>query len=142
MEDTVAVYPSTEMDVDAGIPDLIRRLTDDSKRLAADEFRLAKLELHESVHTGIRGGMWLGVALAVSIVAMVALTVVLVSAIGAIGGENYWAGALIVGAAEAVAGWVLVRRGLGAVKSAEVTVPESRASLADAATWVRHPARH
>jgi uncharacterized membrane protein YqjE len=141
-EDVVAVLPTSAIDPETGIPDLIRRLTDDSKRLAADEFRLAKLELHESVHTGIRGAIWLGVALAVSIVAMVALTVVLISAIGAIAGENYWAGALIVGAAESVAGWVLVRRGLGAVKRAEVTLPESRASLADAATWVRHPARH
>ena len=141
-EDVVAVLPTSPIDPETGVPDLIRRLTDDSKRLAADEVRLAKLELHESVRTGIRGGMWLGVALAVSIVAMVALTVVLISAIGLIGSENYWAGALIVGAAELVVGWVLVRRGLGAVKKAEVTLPESRAALADTATWVRHPARH
>ena len=139
----MAVSPSSAIDPETGIPDLVRRLTDDSKRLAADEVRLAKLELHESVHAGIRGGIWLGVALAVSIVAMVALTVALVATIGLlIGSENYWAGAVIVGAAELVAGWVLVRRGLGAVKSAEVTLPESRASLADTVSWVRHPARH
>ena len=29
-----------------------------------------------------------------------------------------------------------------ALKSRELTLPESRASLADTATWVRHPARH
>ena len=139
----MAVSPSSAIDPETGIPDLVRRLTDDSKRLAADEVRLAKLELHESVHAGIRGSIWLGVALAVSIVAMVALTVALVAAVGLlIGRDNYWAGALIVGAAELAAGWVLVRRGLGVVRQAEVTLPVSRASLADTATWVRHPARH
>src|SRR3712207_6883823 len=38
----------------AGIPDLLRRLADDSKRLANDEVRLAKLELRESVRTSAR----------------------------------------------------------------------------------------
>jgi Mn-dependent DtxR family transcriptional regulator len=47
---------------DVGIPDLIRRLTDDSKRLASDEVQLAKLELSESIHSVSRGTLWLAVA--------------------------------------------------------------------------------
>ena len=45
------------IDPDVGIPDLVRRLTDDSRRLVGDEVRLAKLELQESVHTGTRGAL-------------------------------------------------------------------------------------
>ena len=50
-------------DPDTGIPDLIRRLTDDSKRLVTDEVQLAKLEAKESLHHAARGGMWLGAGL-------------------------------------------------------------------------------
>ena len=136
----MAVSPTSAIDPETGIPDLVRRLTDDSKRLAADELRLAKLEVHESIHIGARGAMWLALALAIAIVALVALTVLLISMSGLFGGANYWAGALIVGAVELVVGWILLRRGLTGLKKRELTLPESRASLADTATWVRNPA--
>ena len=135
----MAVSQTSLVDPETGIPDLIRRLTQDSKRLASDEVQLAKLEMHESVRTGVRGGLWLAVALAVGIVAMVALTVLLIAASGLFGGANYWAGALIVGAAELIAGWLLLRRGLETVKTPHLTLPESRAALQDTASWVRHP---
>ena len=61
-------------DPNVGIPDLIHRLTDDSKRLVADEVRLAKLELHESVQRGGTGAMYLGIAFGVAVVAAVMLT--------------------------------------------------------------------
>ena len=70
----MVAHPSTRLDVDAGIPDLFRRLTDDSKRLAIDEVRLAKMELRESVSNGVRGSVWLAVSLAIGVVALVALT--------------------------------------------------------------------
>src|SRR5215211_1824031 len=74
-ESAVTVYPPSRIDPDSGIPDLIRRLTEDSRRLASDEVRLAKLELHDSMRTGVRGVVWLSVGLAVGVVAAVALTV-------------------------------------------------------------------
>jgi hypothetical protein len=49
-------------DPETGIPDLIRRLSDDSKRLMTDEVQLAKLETKESLHQATRG--MLGMALA------------------------------------------------------------------------------
>jgi hypothetical protein len=134
------VYTSTENDVDAGIPDLIRRLTDDSKRLASDEVRLAKLELREGVHNGVRGSLWLAVALGVGVVALVAATVFLIAIVGRVAGGNVWAGALIVGALELLAGWLLVRRGLASFREPSYTLAASRESLKDTASWVRHPA--
>lgn len=107
----MATQPFPEIDPETGIPDLIRRLRDDSKRLAEDEMRLAKLELHESVHQGVHGAIWLALALGFTIVAAVALTVLLIAAVGAVLGRNYWAGALIIGAVEVVVGVLMVRRG-------------------------------
>jgi hypothetical protein len=137
----VSLSPTSIIDRETGIPDLVRRLTDDSKRLAADELRLAKLEVRESIHTGVRGVTWLGLALGVCVVAMIALTIFLVSVGGLVWEGNYWAGALVVGALEIGAGWVLLRRGLAAVKTSELTLPESRATLAETGSWARHPAQ-
>lgn len=134
-------HPSTGVDPDTGIPDLIRRLADDSKRLAADEVRLGKLELHDSVQVGVRGSLRLALALAFGIIAAVALTVLLISAVAAVLNRNYWAGALIVGAAELLAGALLLRRGLGVLKSPSTSLAESRESLKDTAAWVRSSAR-
>jgi uncharacterized membrane protein YqjE len=138
----VAVHPSTYVDPETGIPDLIRRLADDSRRLAGDEVRLAKLELHESVNTGVTGFVRLAVAAAFAIIAAVALTVLLVAALAALLGGNYWAGALIAGAIEVAVGVFMLRRGITLVKSPSYTLHESRESLKDTATWARHPARH
>lgn len=140
VEETVAAYPSTQVDVDAGIPDLIRRLTDDSKRLATDEVRLAKMELRENVRTGVRGSLWLAVALAIGVVALVALTVFLIAVVSRIAGGNVWAGTLIVGAIELLAGWLILRRGLANLKEPSYSLEASRESLKDTAAWVRHSA--
>jgi hypothetical protein len=125
----VTAHRYTHTDPDAGIPDLIRRLTEDSRRLAGDEVRLAKLELNDSLHTGTRGVVWSAIGLAVGIVAMVALTVVLIAGIGAVAGHNYWAGALIVGAIELVAGWLFLRRGIAAIKAPRLTAQKRAAHI-------------
>ena len=138
----MATLPTTHNGPDNGIPSLVRSLTLDSKRLASDELRLAKLELNQSVRTGMRGGMWMAVAFAVGIVAIVALTVLLVAAVGAIVGRRYWAATLIVGAIQLIAGWLVVRRGVKTVQHPSLTLEESRASLEEMAAWARHPTHH
>ena len=141
VEATVTAHPSIQIDPETGIPDLIRRLADDSKRLASDEVRLAKLEMHQNVRSAVRGSIQLAIALAFGIVAAVALTVLLVMLVSAALNHNYWAGALIVGAVELAAGALLLKRGLGAVATPSSTLAASRESLKDTAAWVRHPAR-
>jgi hypothetical protein len=54
-------------DPDAGIPDLVRRLADDGKRLVADEVRLAKIETKENVKRAGRGGIRLAVAFGIGV---------------------------------------------------------------------------
>lgn len=137
----MATNTYVQIDPDTGIPDLIRRLGEDSRRLAGDEVRLAKLELHESVRSGAAGSIRLALALAFGIVAAVAVTVLLVAGIAALLNNNYWAGALIVGVLELVVGIVLVRRGVATVKSPPYSLQASRESLKDTATWAREAAK-
>jgi uncharacterized membrane protein YqjE len=137
----VAIQPITPIDPDIGIPDLVRRLGDDSRRLAGDEVRLAKLELHESVHTSVDGSIRLALALAFGIIAAVALTVLLIVGVSAALGHHYWAGAVIIGALELVAGVLMLRRGGSAVKSPTYSLQASRESLKDTAVWARHATR-
>lgn len=137
----MTAYPPTRIDPDSGIPDLIRRLTEDSKRLASGEVRLATLELHDSLRMSVRGIVWLSLALATGVVAVVALTVLLIVAVSVVEGDNYWAGAMIVGAVESLAGWLFIRRGIAAAKAPSLTFEVSRAALKDTASWARHPAR-
>lgn len=137
----MAAHPPTRIDPDSGIPDLIRRLTEDSKRLASGEVRLATLELHDSLRMSVRGIVWLSLALATGVVAVVALTVLLIVAVSVVEGDNYWAGAMIVGAVESLAGWLFIRRGIAAAKAPSLTFEVSRAALKDTASWARHPAR-
>jgi len=137
----VAIQPTTPIDPDTGIPDLVRRLGDDSRRLAGDEVRLAKLELHESVRASVAGSVRLALALAFGIVASVALTVLLILGVSAALGHNYWAGALIIGALEVVAGVLMLMRGVSTVKSPTYSLQASRESLKDTAVWARNAAK-
>jgi hypothetical protein len=123
-------------DPDAGIPDLVRRLTDDSKRLLGDEVRLAKLEIGENVRTGAQGTLWMSVAFAVGIVMMIAMTVTLVAAIGALAGGHMWIGAIGTGIIELAAAAFLIRKGIKRFREPSYTFQASRQALQDTASWV------
>jgi uncharacterized membrane protein YqjE len=128
-------------DPDTGIPDLIRRLTDDSKRLVTDEVQLAKLEAKESLHQAARGELWLGLAFGVSIIALVALTVFVATLIGRVANDHMWIGALVTGVVELALGFWLLKRGLSTYAAPSYTLAETRGSLADTTHWVAAPKR-
>ena len=124
-------------DPDAGIPDLIRQLGDDSKRLVTDEVRLAKLEMKESMQRAARGAVQLAVAFGVGVVMLVALTIFLATLIGRIAAGHMWVGALVTGLIEVALAVVLLRRGMGVLREPSYTLEETRASLKDTAVWAR-----
>ena len=128
-------------DPDAGIPDLIRRLTDDSKRLVTDEVQLAKLETKDSLHRAARGGLWLGVAFGVFVIALVALTVFVATLIGRVANGHMWVGALVTGVIELALGAWLLKRGLSTYTMPSYTLEETRSALADTAHWASAPKR-
>ena len=129
------------IDPNAAIPDLVRSLADDSKRLLGDEVRLAKLEIKDSVKEASRGVLWMALAFGVGVVMLVALTLMLATLIGDLASGHMWVGALVTGIIElAVAGW-LIRKGIGALATDAYTLPETRETAKDLATWAKHPQR-
>jgi hypothetical protein len=137
----VTARPNVVIDPETGIPDLIRRLTDDSKRLVTDEVQLAKLETKDSLHRAARGGIWLALAFGVSVIMLVALTVFVATLIGRIANDHMWVGALVVGVIELAVGFWLVKRGLATYAKPSYSLEETRGSLADTTHWAASPKR-
>ena len=117
------------VDPDVGIPDLVRRLGDDSKRLVRGEVRLAKLEIKDNVKRTGHGVLWLAIAFGISVIAMVALTLFLVTLIGRLAGGHMWVGALVSGVIELGVALVLIKKGLATFKQPSYTLEETRAGL-------------
>ena len=114
------------VDPNAGIPDLISRLSDDSKRLMRDEVQLAKLELRDSLKRTTRGGMWLGLAFGVGVVALVALTLLAATLIGRLAAGHMWVGALVTGVVELLVAIVLIKRGISRLGEPSYSLERTR----------------
>jgi uncharacterized membrane protein YqjE len=120
-------------DPDTGIPDLIRRLSHDSKRLVTDEVQLAKLETKDSIHRATRGMLWMVLAFGAAVVMLVALTIFVATLLGRVDNGHMWFGALVTGLVELALGGWLVKKGLTTFKSPSYTMAETRESLKDTA---------
>lgn len=118
-----------QVDPDSGIPDLVSRLGDDSKRLMRDEVQLARLELRDAMHRSARGGMWLGVAFGVGVVALVALTMLAVTLIGRLAAGHMWVGALVTGIVELIIAAVLIRRGVSTLGEPSYSLEKTRKTI-------------
>jgi hypothetical protein len=122
-------------DPDIGIPDLIRRLTEDSKRLVTDEVQLAKIETKENLHRATRGAIWMTLSFGIGVVALTALTIFLATLVGRLAGGHMWVGAIVTGMVELMAGLLLLKRGLGVFHEPSYTLEETRHTLTDTARW-------
>ena len=125
------------VDPNSGIPELIHRLREDSKRLVGDEVRLAKLETREHLRDGGKDLTWLVASFGVAVVALMALTLFFITLIGRVLNGHMWVGALVIGVIEVGVGIVLVKRGLAMFKEPSYSLPETRESLKDTAAWVK-----
>lgn len=117
------------VDPNAGIPDLISRLGDDSKRLMRDEVQLAKLELRDSMKRTTRGAMWLGVAFGIGVVALVALTLLATTLIGRLAAGHMWVGALVTGIVELIVSVVLIKRGVATLGAPSYSLEQTRKAI-------------
>ena len=122
-------------DPDTGIPDLIRRLSDDSKRLVTDEVQLAKLETKESLHRATRGVLWMVLAFGAGVVMLVALTILVATLLGRLDDGHMWFGALVTGILELALGGWLVKKGLTSYTAPSYSLAVTRESLKDTAHW-------
>ena len=128
---------STLADVDAGIPDLVRSLKDDSSRLLSGELKLARLEARESMRSGTRGAVWLAIAFGAAVVALAALTVLITVVAGRLTGRM-WAGALIAGGIELAFGALALRYGVALFQKPDsYTLEKTRAEVGKTTRWAR-----
>lgn len=127
------------IDPEVGIPDLIRRLGDDSKRLVEDEVQLAKLELKENARRAGRGAVWLAMAFGLGVVALIAFTIFLSTLIGRAVNGHMWVGAIVTGIIELAVAIVLLKRGITALKEPPYDLHDTRQSVKATARWVAHP---
>lgn len=125
------------VDPDVGIPDLVHRLGDDSKRLLLDEVQLAKLEVREDLKRTGKGVMWLGVAFGVGVVAMVFFTLTLATLIGRLASGHMWVGAIVTGVLELIVALVLLKRGAAAFTKPSYSLEQTRESLKETRDWAR-----
>lgn len=117
------------VDTDKSVIELVRQLTDDSKRLVGDEVHLAKLESAEALARVGKGAIWLALAFGVAVVMLVAFTLFFATLFGRIAYGHYWVGALLTAALEIALGLWLVQRGVGILKRSEYSLPETREGL-------------
>ncbi len=128
---------STIAGADAGIPDLVRSLKDDSSKLLSGELKLARLEARESIRSVTRGAVWLAIAFGAVVVALAALTVLLTVVAGRLTGRM-WAGALIAGGIELVVGALALRYGVALFQKPDsYTLEKTRAEVGQTTRWVR-----
>ena len=121
------------MDPDAGIPDLVRRLGDDSKRLVSDEARLAKLEIKDAVVAGGHGVMWLGIAFGAGVVMLVGFTLLVATLIGRLVDGHMWLGATVASVIDMALAAICVKKGLAAYKEPSYSLEQTRESLGQGA---------
>ena len=125
------------IDPDVGIPELVSRLGDDSKRLARDEVRLVKLEARESVKQAGLGAMWMGIAFGAGVVALVALTLLIATLIGRLADGHMWLGTIVTGVVEVIAGAWLIKRGLSVAAEPSYSLEATRNSITGTTDWVK-----
>jgi hypothetical protein len=125
-----------QIEPNVGIPGLLGRLSDDSKRLVGDKARLARLEMRESVRVGMRGMLWLALGFGIGVIGLVALTVLLAVVFGNGLLGKAWAGALIAGGIELVIGGALILAGSRILKRTDYTLDESRQEMHETAAWL------
>jgi hypothetical protein len=125
------------IDPDAGIPDLVHRLTDDSKRLMTDEVHLAKLEVTDNVKRAGKGSMLLAVSFGIGVVALSFVTLGVATLIGRLAAGHMWVGAVVAAVIELPIGFVLLKRGLHAYAEPSYSLEQTRESLADTSSWAK-----
>jgi hypothetical protein len=133
--------PYEPREPDAGLPELISRLSDQSSTLFRQEIELAKTELKAEIRMAGRAGGLLGGAAVVGFLAVLLLSFAAAWALGDLDPLNPALGFLIVGAIYAVVSGVLAMRGRRTAQDVDPSLPETTRSLKEDARWARNQPR-
>ena len=116
--------------------DLFRQLAQDSAALVRQEMALARAELKANVKSVARDAAMVAVGGVLALVGVMVLIAFLVVALGdAL--DNYWLGALIVGALFLLVGGVLAMTSLKKLKAEEVAPTRTLETLKEDKQWLQ-----
>lgn len=118
------------------VSDLLRDLGDSSRDLIKKEIRLAKAEVLESVTVARSGVIWLGAALVLALMALVALPIALILALDVV--LQPWAAALIVAGALLACAGILALVGAKRLKRTNPVPERALESVREDVEWVKH----
>ncbi|CAN5907299.1 hypothetical protein BH23ACT10_BH23ACT10_33930 [soil metagenome] len=126
---------------DAGLPELLGRLTEQSTTLFRQEIELAKTEIKQEVRQAGKAGGLFGGAAFVGFLALVLLSFALAWALGDLEPLNPALGFLIVGIVYAIVAGVLATSGKSAAEDIDTSLPETSQSLKEDAQWAKNQPR-
>lgn len=116
--------------------ELFSDLSSQVSRLVRDEVRLARAELGEKASSAGRGAAVAGAGAALAYAGLLALVAALIIGLGQLG-VPWWLSALVVGVGVMGAGYLLLQRGLAAMKPGDLTPERTLRSLAADSRWAK-----
>lgn len=133
--------PYEPREPDAGLPELISRLTDQSSTLFRRELDLAKTEIKQEVQRAGKAGGLFGGAAFVGLLAAILLSFAAAWALGDLDFLNPALGFLIVGLVYAIVAGVLAMSGKSAAEDVDPSLPETQASIKEDVQWAKNQPR-
>lgn len=127
-----------ELRQERGVAELFGQLSQDMTMLVRQEVQLARAEMSEKLSrltanlvSVVAGGF-------VAYVGALALVAALILALNDVAGISPWVSALIVGAALAIAGYAMLRRGLGELKRVDLAPRRTVENIKDDVQAIRN----
>jgi hypothetical protein len=126
----------TPTGVEPSLGELFKQLAQDSTTLIQQEISLAKTEMRDNVRSFAKDVVLLAAGGAVLLVGALVLTAFLVALLGDLL-NNYWLGALIVGAVYALVGFVLLKRGQKGMRHDDLKPDQALETLQADKRWAQ-----
>ncbi|MEX2283901.1 MAG: phage holin family protein [Gemmatimonadota bacterium] len=120
---------------ETSLGELFGDLTRETKHLVRQEVELAKVELKESAVRMGKGAAFIGAGAVLGIGAMLSLLAAVIALLGTF--MPVWLAAMIVSLAIGGAGYLLVNRGIKALKTVELTPRETIETVREDVVWLK-----
>jgi uncharacterized membrane protein YqjE len=121
--------------------DLFRQLAQDSATLVRQEVALAKAEIRENVKTVARNATMIAIGAVLALLGGLVLVAFLVMVLGDALWNEYWLGALIVGALFVIIGGIMAKKALGNLKKESLAPEQTIETLKEDKQWLQSEMR-
>jgi hypothetical protein len=133
---------------DRSIPELFRRLADESRTLVREEMALAKAEMREKMEVYQRNAARIGVGSAFLLAALLFVLWAVNTAVTALFATfmeleiAVWLAPVVLGVLLGLIGWSMVKRGKSAIAEEGVVPRKTARSLKEDTRWVKERVQH